>query len=912
MAQIFPIDFDEKLTIAQNDFILFSDSEDGNKIKKAQYSNLKWEKWDTGATWPQWPQWETWPQWPQWETWPQWEQGEKWDTWETWATWARINSAAFSGNDIVFWETDWNTVTLANAKTTLTWPQWPQGEQWIQWEQWEQGIQWEQWEKWDKWDKGDTWTAATISVGTTTTWEPWTDASVTNSGTSSAAVFNFTIPQWAKWDTGATGATWATWAKINSASFSGDDMVFWLTDSSTVTLTWAKTTLTWPQGEQGIQGIQWPQGETWATGTAATITVWSTTTWAAWSSASVVNSWTSSAAVLDFTIPKGDKGDKWDTGNTWATGNWIASVTSSKSWKITTVTITETDWDSTSFQVSDGNDGEWAWDVLWPSSSTDWDIVLFDGATGKLIKDWSKALSDLVQTSWNQTIAWTKTFSTSPVVPNKTSTATNTWTAIATEAQVYTVADAVSTINWKISSNASSSNKLMDKTYIDDAINSVTAYYITKNAAWDQFATFAELSAATTFYSWWVVRIPTRNDYTIVLADEDHDNATTRYIYNSWWEYQYTINETAMSQAQLDALNSWITSGKVSTYDGYATTISGKQDALSLAAFPTSWHIVTWWANNKTFADGWAIPTVPTNVSDFTNDAGYITSSSLPWKATSSTTGTVKLWSDTTQSVAANAVSWTSSRTYAIQTNSSDQLVVNVPREDHTYTASSFDIKDLADSTNLRTTWNNKQNALTAQTAYTTKWTSTKVPTITTNTLWQVTAITETSIDFPVTSVNGSTWAVTVNGFNPWGTATTGYVLKKTADWYWWDAESWAVTSVNGQTGAVTVSEFSPAGSWSTGQVLTKTAGWYDWATPSSSTTTTATLTTAGWSSKEQTVSVTGVTASNTIIVSPAPANINDYALCSIYCSAQGSGTLTFKCNTVPSDAITVNVLILS
>lgn len=28
-----------------------------------------------------------------------------------------------------------------------------------------------------------------------------------------------------------------------------------------------------------------------------------------------------------------------------------------------------------------------AWDVYWPSSSTNWNIVLFDGATGKLIKD---------------------------------------------------------------------------------------------------------------------------------------------------------------------------------------------------------------------------------------------------------------------------------------------------------------------------------------------------------------------------------------------------------------------------------------------------------------------------------------------------------------------------------------------
>jgi hypothetical protein len=53
------------------------------------------------------------------------------------------------------------------------------------------------------------------------------------------------------------------------------------------------------------------------------------------------------------------------------------------------------------------------------------------------------------------------------------------------------------------------------------------------------------------------------------------------------------------------------------------------------------------------------------------------------------------------------------------------------------------------------------QTALSTQTAYSSKGTATKVPTITTNTLWQVTAISETNITFPVTSVNGSTWAVT-------------------------------------------------------------------------------------------------------------------------------------------------------
>lgn len=46
---------------------------------------------------------------------------------------------------------------------------------------------------------GATGTAATIAVGTVTTGAPGSSATVTNAGTSSAAVFNFAIPQ------GATG-----------------------------------------------------------------------------------------------------------------------------------------------------------------------------------------------------------------------------------------------------------------------------------------------------------------------------------------------------------------------------------------------------------------------------------------------------------------------------------------------------------------------------------------------------------------------------------------------------------------------------------------------------------------------------------------------------------------------------------
>lgn len=86
------------------------------------------------------------------------------------------------------------------------------------------------------------------------------------------------------------------------------------------------------------------------------------------------------------------------------------------------------------------------------------------------------------------------------------------------------------------------------------------------------------------------------------------------------------------------------------------------------------------------------------------------------------------------------------------------------------------------------------------------------------------------------------------------------------------------------------------------------------WTTPASAPVVPATMPTlavADWSSNTQTVNVTGVTASNVVFVSPAPASAADYAAAGIVCTVQGSGTLTFTCTTVPTNAITVNVVIL-
>lgn len=69
------------------------------------------------------------------------------------------------------------------------------------------------------------------------------------------------------------------------------------------------------QGPKGDTGNTGPAGATGPAGTAATVTVGSTVTGAEGSPATVTNTGTTSAAVFDFSIPQGIKGDKGDAGD---------------------------------------------------------------------------------------------------------------------------------------------------------------------------------------------------------------------------------------------------------------------------------------------------------------------------------------------------------------------------------------------------------------------------------------------------------------------------------------------------------------------------------------------------------------------------------------------------------------------
>lgn len=147
--------------------------------------------------------------------------------------------------------------------------------------------------------------------------------------------------------------------------------------------------------------------------------------------------------------------------------------------------------------------------------------------------------------------------------------------------QITTNQTDISTINGKIPSQASTSNQLADKAFVNSSIGTNTADYISNNG--QPFTSLAELEA----YSGPV----TNNDYAFVVTTDASGNTVyNRYKYSTAttpaaWAFEYALNNSSFTANQWDAINSGATSTNIAQIATNASNISalqtGKQDTIS-------------------------------------------------------------------------------------------------------------------------------------------------------------------------------------------------------------------------------------------------------------------------------------------------------------------------------------------
>ena len=72
----------------------------------------------------------------------------------------------------------------------------------------------------------------------------------------------------------------------------------------------------------------------------------------------------------------------------------------------------------------------------------------------------------------------------------------------------------------------------------------------------------------------------------------------------------------------------------------------------------------------------------------------------------------------------------------------------------------------------------------------------------------------------------------------------------------------------------------------------------------------TVTIAASAWNGTTATVTVNGVTVAKEVIVSAEPSSILAWGASRIYCSGQGTNSLTFNCTTTPTAAISANIIV--
>lgn len=183
------------------------------------------------------------------------------------------------------------------------------------------------------------------------------------------------------------------------------------------------------------------------------------------------------------------------------------------------------------------------------------------------------------------------------------------------------ITDRLDDIEELIPNEATESNKLADKNFVNSSIATNTAYFkgtldATTDLGLTKPASHADIVTALNAHTF--SPVPTNNDYCFVVnSDEDSDVIYDRfkYVTGSGWSYEYSLNNSSFTAAQWASINSGITSGKVGNYDAHLSSTSNPHSVtkaqVGLGNVP-----------NTDFTSRVEALEGKTKLSDFTDDLG--------------------------------------------------------------------------------------------------------------------------------------------------------------------------------------------------------------------------------------------------------------------------------------------------
>lgn len=169
----------------------------------------------------------------------------------------------------------------------------------------------------------------------------------------------------------------------------------------------------------------------------------------------------------------------------------------------------------------------------------------------------------------------------------------------------------VSDIQVLIPAQASDSNQLADKAFVNSSVQTATANFRGNWSTWADVP--IEVLGYPTDYTG--SRTPTVNDYLVVQDASGYVGETLegtwRFKYSGTWETsgksgwlpEYQVNETPLTSAQLAALNSNITAAKVAQYDAALANANYALHTATMPApyIPSNMYPITYEASDMTF-----------------------------------------------------------------------------------------------------------------------------------------------------------------------------------------------------------------------------------------------------------------------------------------------------------------------